>query len=1409
MCWAGSSESPELPLPIVFILGRLHLANVMFNAIMLPMRNLIIALGAVFCLILNPAFGQTELFVNGGFESSSATISPWQIVPAPSADLNVLSAAGAYGGSDECLLLAGGNNYSQDVYQTITFPSNLISATLSFHYNVFTTDANTSLDATLYIQLKDSSQNILDQGGPVSNLTPTSGYTPFTARIATVAGSKYAGKTVTFHFVAATANVFAAYTQFFIDNVSMQIATTADIPANDNFTNRSVITGASATIFANNNFAFKETGEPNHASNIGGHSLWWSWIAPSNGIVALKATGVSFQPLLAAYTGNVLNQLTQVAANTANPAQISFKATAGTQYNFAVDGYGGLTGGITLALGFASDVTPPTVTVIAPVIGASVTNPFVLIKGTAGDNITVAQVQYRLENSSGTNDYQTATGTNNWSATVNDLIPGPNTVRIRALDTSSNYSATVTRTLNYLVGSPITLNLGGSGSISGASNGQLLNLGNTYKLAATPAPGFAFASWTYENGSIATNKPVLTFQMATGLSFTANFVDITKPTVSITNLPISGKVSNDVFTVKGKAGDNVAVTNVFYSLNKTIWNTAKSDNNWSNWFVDLGLNPGTNSISTYAVDIAGNISLTNTAKLVYVVSAQLTVSTNGKGSINPALNGSLLQIGKNYTLIAAPAVGFAFANWQDVNDIIITTKPALTFTMASNLSFTANFVDTSKPTVRIINIPVSGKVSNDTFRVEGKAADNVGVANLFYNFNYSTWDGVNTGDGWANWFVDVTLIPGTNTIGTYAVDAAGNFSVTNTVKIVYVLSSLLTVNTNGKGSISPALNGSLLQIGKNYTLTATPMMGFAFTNWTDAGGAIVANKPVLTFLMASNSVFTANFVDVQKPTLTITNITVGQHWSNSVFTVKGTAADNTAVAGVFYHLNLDDWALAGPVTNWSAWSASLNLIPGTNTISAYAKDDAGNISNTNTFKIVYVVSAIVNVQIVTGGLVTPNYDGQSLALGGNYSMKAVSTNGFFFSYWSGDVPMTTNRSVNFNLASNMTLIASFNDVLRPTNAITFPTVNQKLSSQYIMATGKASDNGQIADVWVQINHGGWAEAVSTDGFTNWTSTNLLVGLDTNLLESFAVDAAGNFSATNRLVFQGFFPNSGMTNIPAAVYTIGDRLNDHDSFDPNDNSPTNIIVSRFLMDTNLVSYSQWVFVYNWATNHGFHFDHTGAGKAEDHPVQSVNWYDCVKWCNARSVKMGLVPVYYTDTNLTKVYTNLNLNAVYPNWTANGYRLPTEAEWETAARGGLTSQRFPFGDSIYWNYANFSGKSATLDANGFFYDATTALGYDPDFNDGTFPYTSPVGVFVPNGYSLNDMAGNVSQWCWDWYGTPYGQPTTNNPTGPEIGLNRVVRGGSWSATANEARCAYRGNKPPTFSGYNNGFRCVRRE
>jgi formylglycine-generating enzyme required for sulfatase activity len=275
------------------------------------------------------------------------------------------------------------------------------------------------------------------------------------------------------------------------------------------------------------------------------------------------------------------------------------------------------------------------------------------------------------------------------------------------------------------------------------------------------------------------------------------------------------------------------------------------------------------------------------------------------------------------------------------------------------------------------------------------------------------------------------------------------------------------------------------------------------------------------------------------------------------------------------------------------------------------------------------------------------------------------------------------------------------------------------------------------------------------------------------------------------------PFTGMAFIPAGSFAMGDYTNMDGEPDA---QPVNVYLSAFYMDTNLVTYSQWQSIFAYATNNGYTFNNSGAGKAANHPAQTLDWYDAVKWCNARSRQAGLMPVYYTDAGLTQTYTGGEVTP-YVNWTNSGYRLPTEAEWEKAARGGLVGQRFPWGNTVTESQANYLAAT-----NIYPWDLGPYNGNNTNFDDGTQPYTSPVGYFPANEYGLNDMAGNVQEWCWDWYTTPYGLPTTNNPTGPASGTFRVLRGGYWNFTAYFVRCANRGHNIPSSTNINMGFRCV---
>jgi hypothetical protein len=185
------------------------------------------------------------------------------------------------------------------------------------------------------------------------------------------------------------------------------------------------------------------------------------------------------------------------------------------------------------------------------------------------------------------------------------------------------------------------------------------------------------------------------------------------------------------------------------------------------------------------------------------------------------------------------------------------------------------------------------------------------------------------------------------------------------------------------------------------------------------------------------------------------------------------------------------------------------------------------------------------------------------------------------------------------------------------------------------------------------------------------------------------------------------------------------------------------------------------VKNWNGGNGYSYDNPGSGNATNHPVHSVNWYDCVKWCNARSQSEGRTPAYYTDAAFTQVYKTGQVDDIYVEPAANGSRLPTSEQWEYAARGGAAGHRFPWSDSDEIQHSRANYYSWDI----FSYDTSPTRGYHPLY---TAWGTSPVGSFAANGFGLYDMTGNLNEWCLSW------QPNY-------IGVYRENRGGSWDSDA----------------------------
>lgn len=316
--------------------------------------------------------------------------------------------------------------------------------------------------------------------------------------------------------------------------------------------------------------------------------------------------------------------------------------------------------------------------------------------------------------------------------------------------------------------------------------------------------------------------------------------------------------------------------------------------------------------------------------------------------------------------------------------------------------------------------------------------------------------------------------------------------------------------------------------------------------------------------------------------------------------------------------------------------------------------------------------------------------------------------------------------------------------------------------------------------------------------------------------------AHSSTLTDRMFYQVSANPDEFVFIPAGSFQMGDSFNEGRS---RERPVHTVYVSEFTMQATEVTNDQMAAVMQWAYENGritvtsstvrnvqgnqqelLHLSDSGcrinwngssfelkSAKGSGYPCVDVTWYGAVAYCNYRSEMEGLKPCY-------------DLSSWSCNFSANGYRLPTEAEWEKAARGGLSGRRFPWGNTINYSQANYIGSSST-----YSYDISPTRGTHnhPDWDEGGFPYTSPVGTFAANGYGLYDMTGNVAEWCDDWYSSSYYSTSpSSNPTGSASGSQRVQRGGSWGAGAGSARVAYRGYNDPAYCVCSHGFRPVRR-
>ena len=264
---------------------------------------------------------------------------------------------------------------------------------------------------------------------------------------------------------------------------------------------------------------------------------------------------------------------------------------------------------------------------------------------------------------------------------------------------------------------------------------------------------------------------------------------------------------------------------------------------------------------------------------------------------------------------------------------------------------------------------------------------------------------------------------------------------------------------------------------------------------------------------------------------------------------------------------------------------------------------------------------------------------------------------------------------------------------------------------------------------------------------------------------------------------------GYVYIPSGSFLMGDQSIPLEG--STDERPViQVPLGGFHLQTTEVTKAEWDATMTYALANEYTFTtNAGLGKAGNHPVHSLNWFDALKWCNAKSQQDGLEPCYYVASS-GLLYKTGSPSKVIWDFTKNGYRLPAEAEWEKAARGGLTGARFPGGATISHALANYKGTTT------YAYDTSGINGFHPTYSvPAVLSYTAPVGSFPANGYGLRDMTGNVREYCWDSYITDdYSEGYLIRADSSSSLFRRVTRGGDWSGDAFANRCSHRGLEFP---------------
>ena len=772
-------------------------------------------------------------------------------------------------------------------------------------------------------------------------------------------------------------------------------------PTNDNFANRILITGASNTVSGYNIGASKEVGEPDHAGNSGGASVWWTWTAPNSQIVTIQTAGSTFHTALGIYTGDSVSNLTEVASDmgsgTNHSSTVTFSPAVGTTYQIAVDGendgFGAATGTVLLQVApllvnvtndmFARRITITglTNTVSGSNVGASLETGEPALAGKPG----------------GASVWWSWTPTVSGKATVSTLgssfdtllgVFTGNTVSNLtevASDDDSGSNITSLVTFHAVAGTPYRIAVDGLNGIGGHI---VLHVG------LTPAPANdLFARRIALSGALRTIYATNTgagheigesdhADHVGGASVWWSWTSPSNGPVTISTVGSSFDTLLEIYTgttlanltpvtADDDSGGNGTSLVTFTAVKGTVYQIAVDGKNGADGALVLRIAVvPSNDLFAKRILFSGGSN---------VLSGYNIAAGKESGEPNHAGNIGGASVWWSWT---APSNGVAMMTTEGSSfGTLLAVYTGSTVSGLTTVTSDAN--DTSDMTSAITFNAVAGTTYQ--IAVDG---DNGATGSIVLNSRLFTSPAVITGQ-------PVSVHATTNTAVKFTVTATG------TKPLTYQWSMNGNPVVNATNSILSLAHAQLADGGSYVVVVGNP--------------AGTATSATATLTMAREMVL---------PVVTITGGPAANARTTSpVVTFQGKASDNSGVAQIVYQVNGGSFM---PATGTTAWSALVTNVPGTNTFVVKAIDGNTNESLAVTRKFVYVVTnGIVLITNAPGtGTIKASFTGTNLEVGRSYTVTATAKAGFLFSNWSGTIS-SNSAALNFIMQSNMVLSANF------------------------------------------------------------------------------------------------------------------------------------------------------------------------------------------------------------------------------------------------------------------------------------------------------------------------------------------------------------------------------------------------